>query len=304
MAEPLRFKKYFIGSEDEQTICERLGLTKGKLTKDRLLERLPLKGPEGWCRPQKKQLLEEIVKAFLQYKGELLDPDTVTDQRKYEKKLAKVPKAGALVKGRSASTKHGYVCSMSKEHGPKITEDEEKERNERLGIDPTVCFWCKKNKKECNDHLHPCVNTKESQYSFINALNIVPACNECNNKKGGTPLKEWVALLDECNGWDTERKEELLTWSAENKHKLLMPEDHCKFIEAKFVEIDENHTKYDNDIKNFKPQDHNAEKVVEPEPEPETEVANSEDEAESDDSDTDDSDGYMDFNTIKLDFDI
>lgn len=133
-------------------------------------------------------------------------------------------KRGTGVKGRDGSTRHGAVNTYGRHHGPEITEEEIVQRNQLLKIDPAKCFWCKRVDRQCWDHAHPCCNTERREYSFENALNMVPSCTGCNGTKGGKLLVKWVESLE---NWSAEEKVTYIKWLNGNKNKLLItdPED-------------------------------------------------------------------------------
>ena len=150
---------------------------------------------------------------------------------------APVPKAGTTVKGRDTSSRHGFVVTYSKQNSPFISKGDIKDRNDLLNIQENICFWCKKHTRQCNDHAHPCVNSKKSEYSYTNALNIVPSCNSCNSKKGGLSLEEWIPFLD----WCEEDKKIYTRWLDENNHKLLFCQNQVEYLECQFKSINKIH---------------------------------------------------------------
>lgn len=161
------------------------------------------------------------------------------EKRKKKEKENKLrpPKAGTNVKNRSASTRNGMIISVSKSHAPEITEYDVDNRNNLLKIDPLKCFWCKVGDKKDNDHAHPCCNTTNHEYSYTNALNIVPSCKSCNSKKGGTRLEDWINNLE----WPEKDKEVYKKWLYENKKKLLFNDEDIKYIERQFITINKIH---------------------------------------------------------------
>ena len=150
----------------------------------------------------------------------------------------KTKNAGTGVGGRSASTRHGFVYTYSKEHSPLITTSDLHERNDLLHLDESKCFWCKVNLKECNDHAHPCCSTKSSQYSYTNALNIVPSCSNCNSRKGGKSLKDWIYSLE---SWDNDEKTKYNGWLQTNEYRLLLNNTMTAYIEEQLAMINEIH---------------------------------------------------------------
>ena len=151
--------------------------------------------------------------------------------------IAQPKNAGTGVGGRSGSTRHGYVYTYSKEHSPLILIKDVHERNELLHIDDSKCFWCKDNPKECNDHAHPFCSTKSSQYSYTNALNIIPSCTNCNSRKGGMSLKDWIDSLQ----WDDDKKEIYNCWLETNKYRLLLNDKMTAYIDQQLAIINEIH---------------------------------------------------------------
>jgi hypothetical protein len=168
-------------------------------------------------------------------------------KKEKEKKLAP-PKAGTSVKGRDGSTRHGYIISYSKHHCPPVTEADIDNRNTRLGIDPTKCFWCKLSDKKCGDHLFPACNTKHSCYSWSSALCIVPSCLSCNSLKGGKIIEEWVKELPRL-GWTLDQIETLVEWAEENEDKLVLQKDDIEHVEKQFPIINKFHALLDQCVK-------------------------------------------------------
>lgn len=166
-------------------------------------------------------------------------------EREKKKKL-RAPKTGTSAKGRDGTTRHGMVVSYSKYHAPEITIVDIDNRNKLFNIDPNKCFWCKIKNKECGDHAHPCCNTTNHEYSFTNALNIVPSCRLCNSKKGGKRLDDWINMLD----WSEEEKKKYRNWLYENKEKLLFNDKDVDYLERQFKITDELHSIYDYCLKN------------------------------------------------------
>ena len=175
---------------------------------------------------------DEYKKKFNKNVMDLWNMSSTTDDD-----IVKTKNAGTGVGGRSGSTRHGYVYSYSKEHSPPIMTTDVLERNKILHIDESKCFWCKVNPKECNDHAHPCCSTKLSQYSYTNALNIVPSCSNCNNRKGGLSLKDWIGSLQ----WDDDEKEIYNDWLDINKYRLLLNDKMTAYVDQQLTIINEIH---------------------------------------------------------------
>lgn len=165
---------------------------------------------------------------------------------KEKKKRLRAPKAGTSAKGRDGTTRHGMVISYTTHHSPEITIDDIDNRDKLFNIDPNKCFWCKTKNKECGDHAHPCCNTTNHEYSFTNALNIVPSCRLCNSKKGGKRLDDWINTLD----WPEEEKKIYRNWLYENKEKLLCNDKDVDYLERQFKITDELHSLYEYCLKN------------------------------------------------------
>ena len=125
-----------------------------------------------------------------------------------------------------------------KYNAPEITVYEVDHRNELLEIDLNKCFWCKTANKECGDHAHPCCNTTNHEYSYTNALNIVPSCRLCNSKKGGKRLEDWINMLD----WSDEDKKIYKKWLYENNEKLLFNKEDTEYLERQFIIIGNIHS--------------------------------------------------------------
>jgi hypothetical protein len=154
------------------------------------------------------------------------------------KKKTDVKGGGVGVKERAASTRNGFVHTFSKEHSPSVLSRDVLDRDSLLNIDHKYCFWCKVNYRECSDHAHPCCNTKLSEYSYTNALNIVPSCNKCNSKKGGRKLQEWV---DSLNSWSEHEKTIYKYWLGKNESKLLMDAGMSEYVNKQFITINKIH---------------------------------------------------------------
>ena len=148
----------------------------------------------------RKKLRDKIAKEFPEYKPssnvkklilfnyilkcnglpELTDND-IKESEEQRKKL-KVSKTGITVKNRASSTINGMVISYSNYYHPEVTNNDIKIKEQFFKLidpemDPNKCFWCKEGKYEEKEHAHPCCN-----YSYTNALNIVPSCKSCNSK--------------------------------------------------------------------------------------------------------------------------
>ena len=141
------------------------------------------------------------------------------------------------IRQRKTTLNHAVVVTMSMNHHPIMNEDVIT-RNNLLSVIDGLCFWCNKHEKQCSDHLYPCINNQQSEYSQTNDLNLFPSCNKCNNKKGNKSLEEWLPMLCEDDGWTVERKEILLTWRNENKHKLLIDTKYHETLKLQFKFID------------------------------------------------------------------
>jgi len=184
---------------------------------------------------EKKRIEREKIRADKE-KKKAEEKEKKRIERERKNKL-RAPKAGTSVKGRDGSTRHGMAISYSKHHAPEITVEDVDNRNSLLRIDPNKCFWCRKANRECGDHAHPCCNTTNHEYSFTNALNIVPSCRSCNSTKGGKRLKDWINMLD----WSDEEKRVYTNWLYENNEKLLFNEKDTEYLERQFKTIDNIH---------------------------------------------------------------
>tara|TARA_B100001758_G_C18357836_1_gene583808 strand:+ start:146 stop:1063 length:918 start_codon:yes stop_codon:yes gene_type:complete len=185
---------------------------------------------------EKNKRLEE-KKLIIKQKEEEKEQKRIEKEK--QQKL-KAPKAGTKVKGRDGSTRHGYIISYSYYHAPEITIQDIEHREELLQIIPDQCFWCKKAKKEDNDHAHPCCNTTEHEYSHTNALNIFPSCKSCNSKKGGNKLEDWINELPNI-GWSSISIHKFKNWLCLNKDKLLFNREDTSFVERQFPFINKFH---------------------------------------------------------------
>jgi len=147
---------------------------------------------------------------------------------------------GNSVKGRSSSSRHGLVVSMAS-HGPEVSIYEYRCRNRKLDVDMNMCFWCKKCPRQCLDHAHPACCTKTSTYSWTNPLNLFPSCRQCNQTKGGRPLREWLSVLEEKNIWNTKQVETFLEWEGKHKYKLLFGPDEIRYVEKMMANMNKCH---------------------------------------------------------------
>jgi len=174
----------------------------------------------------------------------------IKKRKTYEAGLLKAPTASTKVKGRDGSTRNGLVVSYSYYHRPSLTIEEIEHRNHLLNVNENTCFWCKSKPKEALDHAHPACSTATSSYSWTNAMNIFPSCNQCNTTKGGTPLNEWLFRLESNSCWTREQIYTFRTWLANNKTKLLFDKKDTEYVEKQFETINAFHKLAEHCAKN------------------------------------------------------
>lgn len=189
-----------------------------------------------YCEIEDRKQVRDKVKKQLS----LLTREVEKKQRIIKQQL-KPPKAGTKVKTRASSTRNAFTISVSEHNGPDILLSELKDRNTRLRVVPDKCFWCKKAKKEENDHAHPCCNTTEHEYSYTNVLNIFPSCKSCNSKKNGKKLEHWINQLSTLDWWSPEEIAIFNKWCAEFKDKLLFNKEDTVYVEKQFPIINKIH---------------------------------------------------------------
>ena len=150
-------------------------------------------------------------------------------------------KCGQDVKSRAGSTRNGYNVSFSNYNKEEISEEQIKQKNEELQINPNICFYCKTSNKEDGDHLIPTCKTKTSIYGQNNALNIVPSCKKCNSSKGskeGEELKYWLKTY--CN-WDITMIDNLFITIEKNKKYLYFNKADSDYLNSQHIHINNFH---------------------------------------------------------------
>ena len=144
---------------------------------------------------------------------------------------------GQDVKSRAASSRNGFANSYANNNSKSTTENQVKERNKELGIDPDICMYCNNNPKKDNDHLIPQCCTRKSIYGQNNNLNRVPSCSKCNEKKSGKVNDEFKFWLKDYCKWSQNKIDNLFNWINKNKDNLFIDEEGCNYLENQFNHI-------------------------------------------------------------------
>ena len=196
------------------------------------------------------EILNQRVEALEKQLALFLNNEQETDKSKKPKKSNINNKFGQDVKSRAGSTRNGFANTFANNNSNSTTEKQVKERNEELGINPDICMYCNINPKEDNDHLIPQCCTKNSIYGQNNTLNRVPACSQCNGKKGGKVNHEFKLWLNKYCKWSQNKIDILFNWINKNKDNLFINEEGCKYLEEQYKHIDMFHEIFQNSCKN------------------------------------------------------
>lgn len=157
---------------------------------------------------------------------------------------------GQDVKSRAGSSRNGFNNTFAKNNSKLVSQDEVKERNDLLKIDPNFCMYCGNKQKEADDHLIPQCCTKNSIYGHNNILNKVPSCSLCNGSKGGKvnlQFKEW--LKDYC-GWSENKISILFNWIEKNKDCLYINKEGCDYLDEQHKTINLIHNLFQKSCEN------------------------------------------------------
>ena len=169
----------------------------------------------------KKQLRKELIKKL--------------------KQLTEKPKTGCSVNGRNGSTRNGFAVSVSLYHRPVLTAKEIIHRNTILQVNSDVCFWCKTQPATAMDHAHPCCSMKRSEFSWTNNLNIFPSCTQCNSRKSGIALLDWLTMNVVVSNWSSEQINTFQNWLSLNSSKLLFDSEYTELTVQQFPIINKFH---------------------------------------------------------------
>ena len=148
-------------------------------------------------------------------------------------------KKGQNIKNRAGSSRNGFATSVANNSEIIVTEQQVLERDNYLGIEKNVCFYCNQ-EAGVTDHLIPSCNTTKHIYGSNNELNYVPSCAKCNGSKGGKVDKElegWLKL----KGWNEEKIIRLRKWIIDNKEYIYLSNRDVKYIEETNISITKFH---------------------------------------------------------------
>ena len=141
--------------------------------------------------------------------------------------------AGGCYK-RSSTLHNAYAKSVASASAPvEMLTEKLAARNALLQIRIGHCLWCGDDtRKITQDHLVPQCCRRDDVFGKNNPLNMVPACQPCNNYKSGKAPHLWLSILGShrYTSWDAERVSALQSWIIAYRDDLYLSEVESKRI--------------------------------------------------------------------------